>query len=365
MIKSKISFIIPTTNSGGIENYLLRYLRFCEEVSNITIIIRSHQKGELYDAYASLGVNLIFMPVGYLNPMSLWKHYKFYKAQKFDIICDFNANFAGLVMWVAKQASVSKRIAFYRQSSHHFKLSKARLAYTNFLNRLVYYHSTSIFSNSLEAFNFFFSGRYENDNRFHVIKNGINLTDYELSNSKGALRNELGLPLDKYIIGHTGRFAEAKNHFFLLEVIRILAKNYTDILFVLIGEETEKLIPKIKELQIEQYVQVLGYQREIPSYLKSFDAYFFPSVTEGQPNALIEAMVAGLPIACSNIKAISECLPRNSEHCRFNPTNVKEAVEVVKNLRETPQRFIFKDFAKANFNALIQFKEFQIKLKYQ
>lgn len=361
MKSNKICFLIPSVKSGGIEMYLLRFLRYQGDAIEATILVRNSAKGELYDAYIATGAKLVFKPLGYFNLSAIRWYYSFFKKERFNTVCDFNANFAGLPMFLSKLAGIKKRITFYRQSSHHFNKTAFRLAYTNFMNRLVYWNSTAIYSNSEAAFQFFFKNEYKNSNRFKVIKNGVNIKDYQDLEkiSKLELREKLELPSDKFIIGHTGRFAEAKNHYFLIDVVSKLIKEDNNFFLVLIGNDTDQLIPYINQLNISDNVKVLGYQNNIPEYLRTFDLFIFPSITEGQPNALIEAMICGLPIATSNIPPIVECLPKDRLGCLIDPYNVETTVAKIKEVRNNPQLYVYKQFAIENFDAKVQFAEFK------
>lgn len=359
--KKKVCFLIPSVKSGGIETYLLRFLNYLNGSMEVTVLVRGNSKGELFEAYTKTGVRIVIKPLGYFNLSSMYWYYRFFKREKFDTVCDFNANFAGLPMFLTKVVGTKKRITFYRQSSHHFNTSKLKLAYTNLMNHLVYWNSTAIYSNSEAAFQFFFKEEYKKDTRFKVIKNGVNIQEYlALENySKSSIRAKLELPLDKFIIGHTGRFAEAKNHYFLLDVAsKLIAKDKT-IYIVLIGNETEKLVPYINKLNISENVRVLGFKKNIPEYLRAFDLFFFPSITEGQPNALIEAMVAGLPVVASNISSILECFPKNSEHILIDPNNVNQAFEMIQEAMKNLNKSILKQHATNNFDSKVQFKIFR------
>ncbi|OYQ43949.1 glycosyltransferase [Flavobacterium aurantiibacter] len=361
MTKKKVCFLIPSTKAGGIETYLLRFLSFLEGNLEVTIVVRSSTPGELHSDYLTTRAKLIYKPLGYFSFKNMYSYFQFFKSNKFDTICDFNANFAGIPMLLAKLARTKNRIAFYRQGSHHFALSWFRLAYTNFLNFLVRNFSTAIFANSKAALDFFFSNYYETDKRFKVIRNGINLDDYRSISleEKKLLRAKLGLPTDGILVGHTGRVAPAKNHSFLLQVAaKIIAEN-SNVFFVLIGNETDKLLPEIANLGIAKNIILFGYRSDVPDFLKSFDIFFFPSVTEGQPNSLIEAMAAGLPIAASNIPPIKECLPEDTTSCLFDPYNPDEAVNVIQGIFDKKINSKFAAFAKQSFDAQIQFKEFK------
>ena len=357
--KIKVCFLIPSLKSGGIETYLLRFLNSQKDTINATVLVRNYEKGDLYDSYIATGAEIILKPLGYFNPLAINFYYKLFKNRKFETVCDFNANFAGIPMLVSKVAGTKKRITFYRQGSDHFKKSFFKQSYNKIMNRLVYKFSTNIFANSAAGLKFFFPKEHLTDNRFQVIRNGVKLENY-LNNdqSKQEIRAELNLPIDAYIIGHTGRFTPAKNHFFLLDVVKILVEQDKKVFLVLIGNDTEQLLPRIKELEISENCSVLGYQNTIPKYLKAFDLYFFPSVTEGQPNALIEAMVTGLPIAASNIPSIKECLPSDKLGCLIDPYDVSATASKILEIKENPKKYVFQNFAIENFDANRQFAEF-------
>jgi glycosyltransferase involved in cell wall biosynthesis len=358
--KKKICFLIPSVKSGGIETYLLRFLKSQKDELDATVLVRNSSKGELYEAYQGTGATIIFKPLGYFNFQAINWYYQFFKKEKFDTVCDFNANFAGIPMYLSKIAGVKKRITFYRQSSHHFKKSALRLAYTNYLNRLVYKYSTDIFSNSLSGFKFFFPKEYSGDNRFKVIKNGVDISDFANVNlNKSHLRETLDLPKDKFIIGHTGRFAEAKNHYFLLDVASELISENKNFYFVLIGNDTNKLLPYCIKLGIEGNIKILGYKNNIPEYLKAFDMFFFPSITEGQPNALIEAMIAGLPTVASNIPPIVECLPPDRLDCLIALNDVTATALKIVKVKNNPENYIYSQYATQKFDAKVQFTIFK------
>jgi len=148
---------------------------------DVTILVRTYNSGDLYNEYKALDVPLLFMPLGYLNIGRWWNYYSFYKRNGFDTICDFNANMAGIPVWLAYLAGIKNRITFYRQGKDHFRTSFLKRTYNKLMNRLVYRYSTKILANSQSAINFFFSYRKTCDSRFKVIKNGI---DFNLFRKK-------------------------------------------------------------------------------------------------------------------------------------------------------------------------------------
>jgi glycosyltransferase involved in cell wall biosynthesis len=321
-VKNKVIFIIPSLDPGGIETYTLRFLRYSKDSLDPYIIVRSKAKGELHEDYLKETKNLYFIPLGYFNIQSLLKYFKLFRVLKPISVVDFNANFAGLTMLLAKAAGIKKRIAFYRQGKNHYKSNLLKNSYNLFVNRLVYKFSTSILANSKAAIIFFFPYRNSNDLRFEVIANGVNIKDYSLDETKESIQKDLNIPKGKFIIGHVGRLDPTKNHSTILKVAQELIKKNKEVHFVFCGIGTEKIYPKAKELDIEKHITILGFRRDIPRVLKALDLFFFPSITEGQPNALIEAMVSEIEIVTSNIPPIMECVPESKHSNSFNPKDV-------------------------------------------
>jgi glycosyltransferase involved in cell wall biosynthesis len=353
----KTCFLIPSVASGGIEMYLLRFLNYIEDTNNITVLVRSNEKGELYEEYKATGVNLKFLPLGYLSPKRIKDHYKYYKEQQFDVICDFNANFAGIPMFLAKKLKIQKRVTFYRQGSDHFPPSFVKNNVNTLMNILVYNNSTHILSNSKAALDYFFPMRSKTDERFKVIYNGVKIEDYKFTESKESIRRELGIPQDAFVIGHVGRLDKAKNHDTILKVFQQVFKEKQDAYLLLCGRDTEKLITVIQELNISERTLVLGYRKDIPRVLKSLDCFFFPSITEGQPNALIEAMVSGIPIVASDIPSIKECVSKEIIPDLKQPFDVngfKNEVFAIVNQKPKSNEFV----AKEKFNDRKNFKLF-------
>lgn len=63
-------------------------------------------------------------------------------------------------------------------------------------------------------------------------------------------------------------------------------------------------------------------RRDIPVFLNTMNVYFFPSITEGQPNALIEAMLMGLPFTASDIDPIKETVGKQDKYTLLSPNDI-------------------------------------------
>lgn len=365
--KIKVLFIVPTLNPGGIETYLLRFLKFIkmDDYLEPVVLVRRREKGALFGEYESLGLPIYFQPLGYFHLGRMLWYYRFFKNQKFDTVCDFNANFGGIPMLLARVAGIENRIIFYRQGKDHFKPSILKKLYNSWVKSLVYSFSTHILSNSKASLDHFFPG-WKKDQRFKVIYNGMNVEDFKLDGKNGAIRIELGIPEDAFMVCHSGRLDPAKNHPTILKVAKQLIDDDKKLYFVFCGLYTEKLQNEVNALGISENVRLLGFRKDVPQILRESNLFYFPSITEGQPNALIEAMMTGLPFVASNIAPIKEIIPENLRSFLVGPYEVRDAVKLIGDIKANRFNHEFYDvqkWAKDNFSQELRFDEFYNCLK--
>lgn len=312
MIDSNIVFFINNLDSGGIENYLLRFLQYKHsEFNKVYVYCKSGGGGQLENDYLEIpNVEIIKRKHSYFDLLSYTWMYQFLKLNNISVICDFTGNFAGLPIAVAALSGVKTRIVFYRSAMDAFQKSYLKKLYSKLIQGLTFNFSTTMLSNSEAAFDYFYKIDWRNNKRFKVIHNGINASAFVRTTED--LRAELKLPNDAFIIGHTGRYNQAKNHQTILNVAFRLVRKYPDIYFLLCGNGVKKSLSDLVLSEgLDGRILLFENRTDIPVFLNTLDCYFFPSTREGQPNALIEAMIMGLPFIASDIPPIRETVGDN------------------------------------------------------
>ncbi len=360
-MKMKTCFLLYTLDPGGLEVYLLRFLKYAGDGIEPVVICKSGRTGELLAQYEALNVRVITMKTGYLNFPAWFRLLRFLREEKFDTVCDLTSNFAGIYMLLGWLAGIQNRIAYYGQASNHFKETSLNLAYDKFVNRLVHAFSSRILSNSKTAIDFFFPYRNKKDGRFELIPNGVDSRQFKVALDKAQLRSEFGLPDNAFVIGHTGRFDEKKNHAAILEVAERLCPKHEDLYFVLCGLNTQQLAPEIAERGLEGRILPLGYRSDVERLLQLFDLFYFPSLTEGQPNSLIEAMIAGLPFVASDIQPIRDTIPEALHSQLVGPMDIEGAAEKLMELRNDAalrESKVRKEWAADFFSSEKRFEQF-------
>lgn len=300
-------FFVHSLDSGGIENYLLRFLQYKHNQFNkVFVYCKSGRGGQLENDYLQIpNVKVVKRKHSYINMFSfIWMH-RFLKNKNISAVCDFTGNFGGLPVTVAAFANIKTRVVFYRSAGDDFQPTLLKKLYDAIINKLTFKFSTSILSNSEAAFDYFYKIDWRNNKRFKVILNGLNPNSF--TNLNEGLREQLNIPKDAYVVGHTGRFNQAKNHETIIKVAAQLIQKHPDIYFMLCGNGVkENLKALVKDKGLDERLILFENRSDIPVFLNTLDCYFFPSTREGQPNALIEAMVMGLPFVASDIPPIRE-----------------------------------------------------------
>jgi glycosyltransferase involved in cell wall biosynthesis len=354
MNNKNVVFYVTTLNIGGIETYLLRFIQNKHlEFNKIIIHIKSGKPGQLDNQFLLFkNVIIHYRKVSFFNIFDYLNVYKLLKINQIDSICDFTGNFAGIIILCAKIANVKNRIAFYRGSNNHFKETRIKLLYNFIVKWLVSTYATNILSNSKAALNFFFPLIWEKDFRYKVIYNGID--SHLFLSSHENLRNDFNIPNNSFVVGHVGRYNYFKNHETIIKVAFELCKNNYDIYFILCGNGVKDNLQSIVDKENLGHKIILFNNRiDIPIILNTLNCFYFPSISEGQPNALIEAMLYDIPIIASNIDPIMEIFPENYLIHLIDPFNVGLAVNKIlqfKNNRNYYNSFKFSEYAKLKFN---------------
>jgi glycosyltransferase involved in cell wall biosynthesis len=133
-----------------------------------------------------------------------------------------------------------------------------------------------------------------------VIANGVDLCTYAPigADERAALRAQLGLEVNRCYGVFVGRLHPVKS---VDTLIRALVHTTgIDLLIVGDGNERNPLEALARDLGVSERVRFVGSTKDVAQYLQVADAFFLPSLGEGMPNALLEAMACGLPCAASS-----------------------------------------------------------------
>jgi len=155
-----------------------------------------------------------------------------------------------------------------------------------------------------------------------VIHNGIDLPDFL---SKEEAKNFLGG--GELVVGTAAYFYSNKGLGFLIKATALIKKNFK-LVIVGDGEQRSYLESLIKKHQLDN-VFLVGEIKDAYRYFKAFDIFALPSVKEGLPFVLLEAMAAGLPVVASKVGGVPEVIEDGVNGLLVEPTNVEELADAL------------------------------------
>lgn len=133
---------------------------------------------------------------------------------------------------------------------------------------------------------------------------GVGIDTEKSVESPPNLKRSLGVANESFIVTSVGELTKRKNHQVIIKAMKKVIQERPDIVYVICGsgELRESLESLVGELKLEMNVKFLGYRTDVKEILSISDCFIFPSLQEGLPVAILEAMAVGLPVICSDIR---------------------------------------------------------------
>lgn len=257
------------------------------------------------------------------------KLYRLFKKEKPDVIHTHR-----YVMQYAVPAAILARVK-KRVHTVHSIATKETTATAQKLNWIFYHFnhvipvalSKEIQSTVIERYNL-------PHQKIPVIYNGIDLKKCIVKNSYKANK--------KIRFLHIGRFSKVKNHLLLIEAFAEVHKKNCNTELVLIGtgELEENIKKKTLEFGLMDSVIFAGLKEDVYPDLNAADVFVLPSLYEGMPMTIIEAMGTGLPVIATNVGGIPSMIKTGENGLLVNAdvdalVNAMSRVVVNENLRRT------------------------------
>jgi glycosyltransferase EpsF len=219
----------------------------------------------------------------------------------YDVVHSHTLFHCGIANLAAKIAGVKIRIA-HAHTTLDRNDTLLRLFYIFSMRALTKLTSTHYLACSKQAGEYLFGSATEENQKYMYFPNLIDYSQFESRkvDEVASFKKKLGLD-DKKVIGHIGRFIEAKNHQFLLKVLKLTIKKDDTYRLLLVGDGDlrESIHESAKKEGLLEFVQFVGIRDDIATMLQSMDVFVFPSIYEGLGLVLLEAQASGLPCIVS------------------------------------------------------------------
>lgn len=142
------------------------------------------------------------------------------------------------------------------------------------------------------------------------IQNGLDLTHVASARAREDVRCELGLEPDAVLIGTVGRLSEVKGHVHMLRAANHISHLDSRARYMFVGDGPlrDELLLSAAELDVVGSCLFTGPRRDVYDLMAAMDIFVLPSLNEGMPMSLLEAMALGRPVVASAVGGIPEVI---------------------------------------------------------
>lgn len=322
----KILFV--ATIFGFVNSFLLDQIKmFKDEGYQVHVAAGTSYMGmiEIPNCDKQIELSIVRTPYSVSNIKAFKQLKEIIKKENYDII-SCHTPMGGVLTRLAARKS-NARIIYTAHGFHFFNGASKK-------NWLIYYPVEKLLARYTDTIITINQEDYKRAKKFNC-KNimyvpGVGVDTKKLSEAKNIrtkIEQEFGIPHEAKLLLNIGELSHRKNQKIIIEALAKLKNNNVYLLICGIGEYKEKLMDLSASLGVKNRVIFMGQRNDIPQICKSCDVFVFPSLQEGLPVALMEAMATGLPIVCSKIRGNVDliedekggilCDPNSSEQFRI------------------------------------------------
>lgn len=295
----RVAQVMGYMNGGGVESVVMNYYRHIDRTQVQFDFVVCEGSGMVPRAeIESLG-GRVFMVPAYSHIAAFQRALlALFHEQSWGTVHSHMNALSVFPLRAAKRAGVPVRIAHSHSSNGGGRGELAKDAMKGVLKRFSRIYPTHLLACSRVAGNWLFGP----GSGYEVLPNAVDVAAFAPNGSiRAEARRALGAPGTTFVVGHIGRMAPPKNHFFLLKVFKEVLAAESDSVLVLAGEGP--LLGDVRAeadaLGVSGRVRFLGQRDDSVALYQAFDVFCLPSVYEGLPMVGVECQASGTPILAS------------------------------------------------------------------
>ena len=327
---------MPQIGTGGAEKQLYALIVNSDPtvVTHEVLYFSDSRDDEAYKLYAAGGVKITRIPRNKKRPVKFVLEFAAtIRECRPDIVHCWL--FSGSIWgrWAALHAGVKNVLIAHRNCDLSYTLISRFLEM--FTSRRVHY-----LANSRACGNYIGHRLGVSPGRFNIIYNGLRHEAFDIPSQRGELFGGLHIPDDAKIVTMVGRLMAQKNYPMFIRVARKAKLLNMPLHFVAVGTGSMKdgLTELATSLDVQDRVHFIGIRNDIPAILRSSDIFLFTTRYEGFPNAILEAMAAGLPVITTNFAGVDELVKDGVNGRIVAIDDVQGTVKALRDYLDDPNR---------------------------
>jgi len=170
--------------------------------------------------------------------------------------------------------------------------------------------------------------------RVSLIKNGIDVDRFLMPEPHNEVKSSLGIPPEHLVIGTVGRISAEKGHHHFLNIAGDIEKECPGTTFLVVGDGDLWL--KLKNEYDQSNIIFTGLRKDLPELYACMDVFVLPSLIEGLPMVLLEAMASHLSVVASDVGFIPQVVEEGVSGFLVKPGDEKGLKERLLQLLKDP-----------------------------
>lgn len=308
--KIRILETIRQGQIGGGESHLLSLVENLDR-SRFEPVVLSFTDGPMVDRLKQMGVQTEVIYTEKPFDISKWKRVKqFIQSNSISLVHAHGTRANSNVFWATRKLKLPLVYTIHGWSFHDDQqalLRKIRVLGEQLLT------SKSNINISVSASNQQTGKKYFPKFNSVVINNGIDQKKFDPSRNFKNIRQELNIAPDAILVLFVARFIHQKQPLKLIEAFAEAHQQNPKLKLLMVGDGDQKptALQLVKDLNIESHVIFEPFRQDVPDVLAAADIFVLPSLWEGLPIGLLEAMAMGKAIIGTQVDGTSEVLRYN------------------------------------------------------
>jgi len=313
-----VLFVIDSSEVGGAENIILSLMQGIKS-DQLIPYIACPDWGPMVERYSKCAAEVIELPKNFLNLWTIWKLSRFMKDRKIDLVhtCLYTSDVAGVL--AVRIAGVPKVVCHIVGMNFHVINERGirymRKQFFSLIYRFIYALADNVIacSEATKEDLIYRKGIRVSQQKITMIHTAVMERDTSKSSpSEKKLRKQFAIREDSILIAVVANLVPNKGHSAFLKAVVEIVKTVPNLQCVLIGDgsEREKLEQLTHELNLQSHILFTGTLREPTqdALVRMSRMVVLPSLSEGLPLVLLEAMALSKPIVATNVGGTRELI---------------------------------------------------------
>lgn len=341
-LKIKMKKILyVTTLSCTINAFLVSHIKFLIQNKGYKVDIAANIDVEVSEELLNLGVrvfNIDFQrnPLGTKNVVAYKQIQAVQEKEKYDVV-NVHTPVAAFITRIALRNYKNVKVIYTCHGFHFYKGAPL-------LNWLIYYPLEKIAAKWTDCITTINKEDFERAQKFRLRNKGsifkingvgIEASKYLLKDfDYDVYRKNLELGINSFVILILAELNKNKNHYQIIEAIKLLNNKYPDIkaVFAGTGHLEEDINRKIKEYSLEENIKLLGWRNDVKELINTSDLVGLFSKREGFGKCLLEAMICGKPVVATRTRGPKELIIDSYNGFLVEINNYEETAKIIERL---------------------------------